>query len=114
MDEDGDKDIVVAELDGGKVTLLTNDGSESFTKTEIDNQSRVRDVKAIDVDGDGDIDITATSDASAANEIIWYDNDGSENFTKTPVESSIGGANFLEVVDIDGDNDNDLIATSWR
>ncbi len=33
VDEDGDKDIIVAELDGNKVAYLSNNGSESFTNT---------------------------------------------------------------------------------
>ena len=41
VDEDGDKDIIVAELDGNKVAYLSNNGSESFTNTTIASFNRV-------------------------------------------------------------------------
>ena len=114
LDEDGDKDLIIAELDGNKVVWLSNDGSESFTKTTISTITRARDVIAVDIDGDGDIDIVASGDGSAGNEVVWYENDGSENFTVNAIESSIGSANHLQVVDLDGDNDKDVIVTSYQ
>ncbi|GIS39821.1 hypothetical protein Ct9H90mP12_0150 [bacterium] len=66
------------------------------------------------MDGDGDIDILATGDNSSGDEVVWYSNDGSENFTAIAIESSIGSAKHLEVVDIDGDNDKDVIVTSYQ
>ena len=114
VDEDGDKDIIVAELDGGKVAYLSNNGSESFTNTTIASVNRARAVSAADVDGDGDIDLAATGDNSSGNEVVWFENDGSENFTANAIESSIGSANHLQIVDIDGDNDKDVIVTSYQ
>ena len=46
--------------------------------------------------------------------MVWFENDGSENFTTNAIESSIGSANHLQIVDIDGDNDKDLIVTSYQ
>ena len=114
VDEDGDKDIIVAELDGNKVAYLSNNGSESFTNTTIATVNRVRAVSAADVDGDGDIDLVATGDNSSGDEVVWFENDGSENFTTNAIESSIGSANHLQIVDIDGDSDKDLIVTSYQ
>ena len=96
------------------MAYLSNNGSESFTNTTIATVNRVRAVSAADVDGDGDIDLAATGDNSSGNEVVWFENDGSENFTTNAIESSIGSANHLQIVDIDGDSDKDLIVTSYQ
>ena len=37
LDEDGDYDIIATDFTNGHVNWYTNDGSESFTKNNIDN-----------------------------------------------------------------------------
>ena len=69
-----------------------------------------------DFNGDGFIDIVAgtlndTSDSSLA----WYQNDGAENFTFqmiTTVGMTANGIRDLDVADIDGDGDLDIVTVS--
>lgn len=72
-----------------------------------------------DIDGDTHIDIVISTyfqgnpPVTTQDYIKWYKNDGNGNFTLQPIVSStilwVGG---LLITDIDGDFDNDIVATS--
>ncbi|MBS1262276.1 MAG: hypothetical protein MAG453_01619 [Calditrichaeota bacterium] len=73
LDEDGDFDLVAGgHASSGTVAWYENDGSESFTRHDIDTGAAVAgvyDVSAGDIDGDGDIDLAAATEGS--DDIIW-------------------------------------------
>ncbi len=107
VDDDGDKDVVAAVNSDNAVVFYENDGSESFTEQTVATLSDAEGVAIGDVDGDGDKDIAATGyDAST---VAWYDNDGNETFTLRTVNSSFEQAGRIQVINIDGDSDQDLV-----
>ena len=68
---------------------------------------------AADLDGDGDKDILSASHWD--DKIAWYENkDGQGDFYNTQkiISETINGAGSVLAVDVDGDGDNDVIATS--
>ena len=75
-------------------------------------------IESGDLDNDGDIDLVmATYDYNGGTPnqdyIKWYANDGAGNFTlQTTVSSTIQWVDGLAVADLDGQNGDDIIATS--
>jgi methionine-rich copper-binding protein CopC len=109
LDEDGDADIISADTAYDEVVWYKNDGSESFTKTDIDGSfTDPQTVHPIDLDEDGDLDVVLAA-ANGGDKVVWYDNNGSESFTEKSIDASINGAVDLEVIDVDGDDDLDVV-----
>ena len=76
LDGDGDMDILGAASLADDITWWANDGSENFTKVNIDSSfDGARAVHAADVDGDGDLDVLGAGDG-AKDKIAWWENDG--------------------------------------
>lgn len=65
-----------------------------------------------DIDGDGDNDVIATSNADP--KVVWYENlDGLGNFSsEILITAQEVGVTAVEIVDLDGDNDLDLVISS--
>ena len=103
-------------IDDNDVVWYANDGSESFTKSTIDDDLvNARQVVVRDMDDDGDLDVIATSSNSSGDDLVWYANDGSENFTANAIANDLASGAFdLQVQDIDGDNDQDVIVTAFN
>ena len=102
IDGDGDKDLITN--NSTNIIVLSNDGSENFTASNVasgsySNNSYI-DVK--DMDGDGDIDFCVAESSN----IAWYENNGNLNFTRNVIQSSYG--NFIKAVDCDNDSDIDF------
>ncbi|WP_296382883.1 T9SS type A sorting domain-containing protein [Winogradskyella sp.] len=115
VDSDGDIDFVTATDYDDNIKWYNNtDGLGSFspytiTKTVIGGKI----IHAADIDGDGDKDVLSASHWD--DKIAWYENkDGQGNFYNTQkiISESINGAGSVLAVDVDGDGDNDVIATS--
>ncbi len=64
-----------------------------------------------DLDGDGDIDLVVSApDASAADDgLFWYENTGTDVFVSHPIVSTKDQPLKLDVADLDGDLDNDIV-----
>ncbi len=82
------------------------------THTIVDSSYSVlgcKDVVLADIDGDGDNDVLASS--ASQNKTVWYKNlDGLGNFSdQILINGSATSAAKLEVLDIDGDGDFDLV-----
>ncbi len=109
VDNDGDLDIVA----GGWPRLVwfeNINGQGLFTPAKsISTLSGAvfHQIEIADINGDGNQDLTI----GATNKIGWYENlDGQGNFSSlNGMPSSIFGADYIYVTDIDGDNDNDVI-----
>ena len=77
-----------------------------------DDFFRVRLTLSGDIDGDGDEDVIASSNANQ--KVVWYENlDGLGNFGEAIlITTQEVGVTAIEIVDLDGDNDLDLVISS--
>ena len=115
MDGDGDIDILSASETDDKIAWYENDGAADPTfayasvATTADEAS---DIQVADVDGDGDLDIISASEADDT--IAWYINDGAKDpmWTAVDIATTADGAMNVDVGDIDGDGDLDIVSAS--
>lgn len=99
LDGDGDLDAL-----GGR-TLLLNDGSGKLESVGDIFDNRYTPWSLGDLDGDGDLDaVRGTSSAQQ----IWLNN-GAANFTLQTTLPGGTGAEQVELADVDGDRDLDVI-----
>jgi hypothetical protein len=111
-------DIIWTGFSGGifNTELYTNNGSGTFTKVNGTPFIGViqAEIEIVDLDGDTDNDIIIVgTGANSTDYNNVYVNDGSGNFTIVSSNAGLGtlpfSAGALEVADIDGDNDLDLL-----
>ena len=114
MNNDNRLDVVVALFDGHKVYWYENGENESFTRHNVGNANKCDAIHIVDIDGDNDMDIFAGS--SQDNEFYWFKNTGtasSPSFSKTTIDSSFDDPSSIVTADLDGDNDLDIVVTSY-
>jgi len=116
LDGDGDLDIVVCEFGNlnGSVLWLEQEENGSFSPHEIDARPGAIHAFPFDADDDGDLDL-AVSLSQLSEEVNLYRNDGEGNFTLETLMKSDNtwfGMSGLEVYDLDGDGDDDIIYTN--
>lgn len=116
MDGDGDLDVVAC-----KNSILfwyeNIDGHGTFTTEHvIDSTSGASIIRSNDLDGDGKKDLLCGDYVS--DRISWYKNLGNGIFGPEQVIADAGGTNgtltSLEIADMDGDNDMDIIGASYN
>ncbi len=120
IDFDGDPDILAAIYGSwptwnSSINMYINDGNGNFTTQVIDAAIRgATSVYAKDLDNDDDIDILSTSWWDS--EIVWYENTGNSSFSRHLLLSGdvTKEAIQLEVHDVDGDGDQDIIGINNR
>lgn len=131
IDNDGDLDIVVGNIvfnTGFDIAdqLLINDGNGVFTDAtatalaNVSNSGNSFTVKFVDIDDDGDADILAPRSVlgSGGSLEVWL-NDGAGTFstasTSTIFDVAPSGSLFdAEVVDVNGDGNDDLLLCMRR
>ena len=116
LDGDGDMDVVSASIQDGKVAWYENiDGLGSFGPQQLlaGPTTGAWSVRAADLDGDGDPDVVAALDGE--DEVAWWENtDGQAAFgPKQVVASGVNEADTVDVADLDGDGDLDVLSGSW-
>ena len=73
----------------------------------------VREITVADMDNDGDLDILSASENDDT--IAWYENMGESrdpSFEKRVIATSADGAQDVQVADLDGDGDLDIVSAS--
>lgn len=115
VDHDGDPDILLASEGDSDLSLFTNaDGrAGSFVKTVLDDDApQIHAVVSGDADLDGDLDLFAAIEG--ANAFTWYENNGQRPpaFAKRFIYTLATRSHGLDVDDVDGDGDLDLMGAA--
>lgn len=111
IDNDGDIDIVISQVDSTPdgVYWYDNDGSENFTKRTISTLDNPIYVGLADINEDGELDVIAT--AWSIGDVVYYQNLGGtpSTFSTTVIDDNLAGPLDFAAGDIDGDGDIDII-----
>jgi len=94
------------------ITLLISlfSFSQNFEEKIIANSNDWTQPKIIDLDEDGLNDLVSVSMGGA---IAWWKNDNTSNYTKIIIDQTHKNWNSLDVYDIDGDNDLDILVSEF-
>lgn len=129
FNRDGKPDLLGTARAGNQIAWYANSGkpaTESWKKTVVDGTTLApTHGHPVDLDGDGDLDVLMAfglvaavgNDASTSHQVAWYENVGKPGLGAEWKKHQIG-TNFpqgFEAVagDLDGDGDQDVVATSW-
>lgn len=117
LDNDMDVDVITADYDGDLLVWYENiDGMGNFSSQKIISNSAhaVNPIASYDFDGDGDYDILCAS--AGDDKIVWYENtDGAGLFGSAKIiTSEVDNPNCIYACDIDGDNDFDVLSSSFH
>lgn len=116
LNRDGLPDLVFPEIGNTDWDLSWYENIEGkLYRHELYSElTGVRIPKFADIDNDGDLDVVATLSkfVHAENEVVLYENLDGENFVSWRVHDNIDYAADIEVADIDGDKDLDLVVTA--
>ncbi|MBK8232314.1 MAG: T9SS type A sorting domain-containing protein [Candidatus Eisenbacteria bacterium] len=109
LDADGDLDLVTVNQTGS-LTMLRNNGAGVFTATTVGLGSGASPMHAAlgDLNGDGRADLVY-SDFSTSNAFLMLNVSGSFSGSPTPIPVSGGPGIRIDLLDVDGDGDRDLI-----
>ncbi len=113
LDKDGDTDVLAGYQDTDEVVWYENDGL-TFTRHVIaSNTNGVKSVVAGDLDSDGDIDVASVSYVD--DKVAWFENDGAVDpaFTQHVVASTVLGPISMQIADVDGDGNQDLVVAAF-
>ncbi|MGB7329227.1 MAG: VCBS repeat-containing protein [Rubripirellula sp.] len=119
FDGDGDTDLLVGVFGWrktGQILLMLNDGNDSdgvpqFTINQIDDRNGAIHVPPIDFNGDGHLDFIALLSQEHERVEVFL-NDGKGNFNNELLWAAPNpayGSSGIELVDMDGDKDIDLL-----
>jgi hypothetical protein len=109
-------DILGAAWGGGDITWWENVGGPGTTWVEhvVDGDySGASSVYATDVDGDDDVDVLGSSEYT--NYVTWWENSdvSGTTWTEHTIDDYTRGAYSVHAADLDGDDDNDVIAAAY-
>ena len=120
FDGDGDLDLVAAAFgwhDAGSIVYLENRGTParpSFVPTTLDRRHGAIHVPIADLDGDGRPDFVALL-GQEHEAVVYFHNDGGGKFTPKTLYAAdhpAFGSSGIQLVDIDGDKDLDVLMTN--
>lgn len=119
IDQNGHPDIIVAAKSSNAFSIWENDGSQNFSPIQLEGDSFYANgawgIDSGDLDNDGDMDIACISEG-VINGFSWLENNGNEQFIPHMIDKSDDNAKNprdVKVIDINGDNNLDLIGTSY-
>ncbi len=110
VDLDGDQDVIV--IHGGGVLVLSNNGYGVFqalyTMTFLGAQPFTMELG--DAESDGDTDLVLAFTPGGVSGLSLFPNNGTGSFPQEQVlDPALSSARWLELLDLDGDTDNDLL-----
>lgn len=110
VDGDGHVDLVVVNNFSDDVSVLLNNGDGTFAAPQHFAVGDVPIRAALgDLDADGDLDIAVVGSRFTAPNTFVLFNDGNGAFTLAPTMQSANPPSDVELADIDGDNDLDMV-----
>ena len=111
LDNDGDRDLLLANAANVGLCWLENDGNAVFAAPQIIESDGLPPVNSLfettDLDNDGDQDILFAS--YLGNKVGWYENTGNALFDAPQLISQSVGPNKLNVVDFNNDGFKDVL-----
>jgi hypothetical protein len=116
LDEDGDMDVFGASTNLNLISWWRNDGGNPVQWTEQtigSNFAGAKSVRVADLDDDGDNDVIGA--CLNGNKVNWWRNDGGEpiQWIEFNIDSYLTGAHRVQVIDLDGDQDLDILAAGY-
>ncbi len=119
FDNDGDKDILAADLGDflptakpvAKIYILEQTKQGQFQKhLLLDNVRRITDLRPVDVDKDNDLDIAiAVFGGDNKGQLLWLENIGNGQFSKHAIMNGSGALN-ISPVDLNNDGKIDFVS----
>jgi hypothetical protein len=108
FDNDGDQDVVTADISSGTISVFLNDGDGTFAPRAVyATGASCRQVYGGDFDGDNDIDLVATS--STTGRIFLFYNTGNGSYAPGVVYTDVQAGPFsVETGDYDADGHIDI------
>ena len=116
FDGDGNKDVAVTSFSGNYVKWFKNLGTQPLSWSAplfVSNVNGPVGIETDDLDGDGDIDFAIAANGESS--VYWLENIGGYPtiWSKRIIDPNLPGAEFLRIIDMDGDNDLDMAVTGY-